>query len=371
MPFGELFTGAFQRIWWHKKLWLLAMLGLALTGVGMIISSFLSARWMSSYFAFIAGIMRNPGLMPGRAFGNFMSSMSSLWVLGALVALLSLIGYVINLVARSAIINEAAHAWRNQATDTGRGLAQGSQRAIYVFLLDLLWLLPALVLGLGGLIAFFVLTAGTVAAARQDGGGGLIVTSWVAFACCGACLGLLYYLVFVIFSPLMYQSAVAGRRDFGSAVSEGWSLARANLGAMIVFWLLLLLTGFVLSALRGIFDAIFSLPLMSGLFQSMSNMMQGFGQGFVPATRMLSGPLFVVLSLVSTVLWFLIATFTQALSLTLYTGVYQHLTGVGPAPAVGTPSPGEPAPVRTVTPEPEPLVVPPPPPTEEEPPPAL
>jgi hypothetical protein len=167
----------------------------------------------------------------------------------------------------------------------------------------------------------------------------------------------------------MYQSAVAGRRDFGAAVSEGWSLARANLGAMIIFWLLLLLVSFVLSALRGMFDAVLSVPLMSNWFQVMSTVMQGNGRGFVPLTRMMSGPFFVVLGLVSTLLWFLIATFTQTLNLTLYSGVYQHLTGIGPAPDTGVPaSPVEPALVTTVEPEAaaERLVVPPPSPTEEE-----
>jgi hypothetical protein len=372
MPFGEIFTGAFQRIWQHKKLWLLAMLGLALTAAGMMISSLLTARWMGSYFAFITRMMRNPGLMPGRALGDFMSSMSWIWVLGALVGLLSLVGYIVNLVARSAIINEAAHAWRNDATDTGRGLRQGARRAVYVFLLDLMWLLPVLLIGLGALIAFFALVAGTAAAARQNSAGGLVATSWVTFICCGACLGLLYYLVYVIFSPLMYQSVVAGRRDFGSAVSEGWSLARANLGTMIIFWLLLLLVSLVLSALRGVVDGIVSLPVMSSWFQAMTSMMQGFGQGVVPATRMLSGPLFVLLGLASTVLWFLIATFTQALNLTLYAGAYQHLTGGDSVPAEDAPlAPVEPAVVTTAWPPPEPLFVPPPPPTEDEPPPTF
>jgi hypothetical protein len=113
---------------------------------------------------------------------------------------------------------------------------------------------------------------------------------------------------------------------------------------------------------------------MRNWFEAMNTMMQGYGRGFVPMTHTMSGPLFVILSLVSTVLWFLIATFTQALNLTLYAGVYQHLTGIGPAlepPA--PPAPARPAPVTTVSAEPEPeqLILPPPSPSEEEPPPAL
>jgi hypothetical protein len=91
----------------------------------------------------------------------------------------------------------------------------------------------------------------------------------------------------------------------------------------------------------------------------------------MPAVQTLSGPAIVLLGLVSTVLWFLIASFTQTLNLTLYAGVYQHLTGIGPAtPAYVNPLPVEPAPANPVSPPPEPLIVPPPA-LEDEPPPTL
>lgn len=372
MPFGEIFTGAFTRIWRHKTLWLLAMIGLALTGVSTLVSALLTSRWLSGYFTIMNRMLRNPGAMPGRALGDFMNSMGWIWAAGALLMLLGLLGYIVNLVARAGIINEASHAWSNQTTDTGRGLRAGAQRAVYVFLLDLLWLLPGLVLAIGGFIAFFVLTFGTISVADERGGaGGLIASSWIAFACCGGCLALLYYLVFSVFSPLMYQSAVAGRRDFGTAVREGWALARANLGPMIIFWVLLLLVGFVLGIVQQTINTVFSLPLMSGWFSAMSSMMQGSGNPFrsLPAV---SGPLLVLAGLVSAVLWFLINTFTQTLNLTVYGGVYQHLAGVGPAgPVEAPPPPLAPEPPATATPEPAGLVVPPAPRTEDEPPPAL
>lgn len=377
MPFGEIFTGAFQRIWRHKNLWLLAMIGLALSGIGSLVSLLLTARWITSYTGFMNRMFSNPGAMPGQALGDLMNSMAPLWTVGACVSLLGLLGYVVNLIARSAIINEASYAWRGEATDTGRGLRHGAGRAVYVFLLDLIWLLPALLLGMAAAVAFFVLLGGTVAASEQNRAGAAIATSWIAFVCCGACLALLYYLVFSVFAPLMYQSAVAGRRDIGNAVSEGWRLARANLGAMIIFWLLLVLVGLVLGALQQMLNAIVSVPVMTNWFSVMSSMMQGFGRSAAPFPGV-SGPLLALFGFASAILAFLIHSFTQTLNLTLYGGVYQHLAGEPPsmpedpsAPTLAPPpaAPEEPAPA-TVEPPPA-LIVPPPDQPEELPPPTL
>ncbi len=250
---------------------------------------------------------------------------------------------------------------------SGAGCGRARQRAVYVFLLDLVWVLPALLLGLLGFVAFFGVTAVTISAARDQSGGGLIPVTWVSFVCCGLCIGVLYYLVWAIFSPLMYQSAVAGRRDFSRAVGEGWTLARKNLGAMIIFWILLALVGFVLGALQQLLNALVSAPLMGSWFGAMNSMMQGFGRSAMPVIQT-SGPVLLVFGLASAVLAFLINTFTQTLNLTLYSGVYEHLTGIAPA----APAPViAPAPSVVVEPAPPALVVPPAPPHEDEPPPTL
>ena len=43
-------------------------------------------------------------------------------------------------------MNEAVIAWGGGRTKTGRGISAGAGRAAYVFVLDLLWLLPGLLL---------------------------------------------------------------------------------------------------------------------------------------------------------------------------------------------------------------------------------
>jgi hypothetical protein len=377
MPIGEIFTGAFQRIWRHKKLWLLAMLGLALGALGSLVYSLLAARWMGSYFDFMNIMMRGGFDAPNSVMSSSMNSMTWIWAGGAVAGLFGLIGYIVNLVARGAIINEAAHAWRDQATDAGRGLRRGVQRGVYVFLLDLIWWVPVFLLILGGIVAFFVLVAGSAAASEANRAGALVATSWLAFLCGGACIGLLYYLVYAVFAPLMYQSAVAGDRDFGAALREGWRLARNNLGAMIVFWLLLLLVGLVLGAVVQAFSSLFSVPLWTSWFRPFVEGLQGLGDGAMPSLPRINGPLLMLVMLLSAGLSFLMTTFMQSLNLTVYAGVYQRLTGMGvetrvTGPDAPPPASAKAAPVRTVTPVPtDALIVEPPPPAEPEVPPTL
>ena len=379
MPFGEIFTGAFQRIWRHKKLWGLAMLGLVISAGGALIYGLLSVRWLGDYFNFINLIMRSPQVTPERVMGGFFNSMSWIWAGAALGGLFGLVGYIVNLVARGGIINEAAHAWRNETTSAARGLRRGLHRGVYIFLIDLIWWLPALLIVFGGVIAFFVLIAGSAAASESNRGGGLIATSWLAFLCGGGCIVVLYYLVHALFAPLMYQAAVAGDRDLGAALGEGWTLARNNLGAMIVFWLLLLLVAFVLGVVVQAVTTLFSLPLWSSWFGAFSNAMQGLSRGSIPVLPRMSGPLLVLVTLISALLSFLVRTFTETLNLTLYGGVYQHLSGVGPVEPISRPPvPVEPeavTPATTVTPvmpvEPDAPIVAPPEPSQPEVPPTL
>jgi hypothetical protein len=86
-------------------------------------------------------------------------------------------------------------------------------------------------------------------------------------------------------------------------------------------------------------------------------MMYGFGGGTARTLPTLSGPVLVIFGLLSTLLWFLITTFTQTLNLTVYSGAYQHLAGISPAAPIGVaPVPLEPGPVLSVAPSPAPDV---------------
>jgi hypothetical protein len=341
MPFGELFTGTFGQIWRHKRLWLFGLLGLALTSIGLLVYQVFQYRWQSAWLASMGDLTKNPGMLPDQYFGAMMSSLVWLWVGMGIWLLVGLLGYIVNLVMRGATMSEAAVAWGGGRTKTGRGISTGAGRAAYVFVLDLLWLLPGLLLACGGVGAFGAVVAAVVAA--SNGGreaGGAFVLALITALCCLFCLALLVGLLSMVFAPLMYQSAVAGRRGLGAAIGEGWRMAQANLGAMIIFAILLWVLNIALGMLVSMLTFPFMLPWLSSWMQNVSGMMESASRGIPPQMPQFgnSGWLLVA-TLVSALLTWLTTSFMQSFRLTLYAGVYRHLGGPsetvepGPLPA--------------------------------------
>jgi hypothetical protein len=363
MPFGELFTGTFSQIWRHKRLWLFGLLGLALTSLGLLIYQGFQYRWQSTWFTTMGDVIKNPGMMPDWYFSTMLSSMAWLWVGMGIWMVVGLLGYIVNLVMRGATMNEAAVAWGGGRTKTGRGISVGAGRAAYVFVLDLLWLLPGLLLACGGVGALAAVIA--VAAAASEGGNdsaGVIILTIVGALCCVFCLALLVGLLSLIFAPLMYQSAVAGRRGLGAAISEGWRMAKANLGAMIIFAILLWVLNIALGMLVSLVTMPFTLPWMSSWMRDLSGMMESASRGVSPQMPQFGNTgWLLVATLVSGLLTWLTSSFMQSFRLTLYAGVYRHLGGrsdaVEPEPLAPDDAAPE-APLPVIVPE-EPLDAPP------------
>ena len=356
MPFGEIFTGTFGQIWRHKRLWLFGLLGLALTSIGLLIYQIFQYRWQGEWFSTMGDITQNFGQVPDRYFSNMMSTMVWLWVGMGVWMVVGLLGYIVNLVMRGATMNEAAIAWGGGRTQTGRGLAAGTGRAAYVFVLDLLWLLPGLLLACGSLAAVAALIAAAAAAA---GGGddavGVLVLTIIGGLCCVFCLALFVGLLSTVFAPLMYQSAVAGRRGLGAAIGEGWRMAKANLGAMIIFAILLWVLNIALGMLVSLLSFPFMLPWMSSWMQNFSGMMESASRGVPPQMPQFGNMgWLLVATFVSGVLTWLTASFMQSFRLTLYAGVYRHLGGrseaVEPAPSMPPVDNAAPAPLLVVAP---------------------
>jgi len=354
MPFGEIFTGTFSQIWRHKRLWLFSLLGLAFTSIGLGIYQLFQFRWQSQWFDLMGGVRDNPTVMPQRFFGEMMSAMTWLWIGWGIWMLVSLLGYLVNLVMRGATIHEADGAWAGGRIDTGRGIAVGAGRAVYVFLLDLLWLLPGILLGCGGLGALVTILAVVGSVDNNGGAAGVFVLTFFGALCCVFCLMLLVGLLSAVFAPLMYQSAVAGRRGLGAAISEGWRLAQANLGAMIIFALLLWVLAIVLMLVVSILSLPFAISWLSGWMRDWAGMMEDVSRGLTPTMPQFQSGWLVGAALVSGLLTWLTASFLQSFRLTLYAAVYRHLGGQGvpvdpeppadassPAPFLAVPGPPE------------------------------
>ena len=158
----------------------------------------------------------------------------------------------------------------------------------------------------------------------------------------------------MVFAPLMYQSAVAGRRGLGAAISEGWRMAKANLGAMIILAILLWILNIALGMLVSLFTFPFMLPWMSSWMQNFSGMMESASRGAPPQMPQFGNTgWLLVATLVSGILTWLTASFMQSFRLTLYAGVYRHLGGqsvpVEPEPLPATDD-AAPAPLLPVAP---------------------
>ncbi len=227
MPYGDIFVGTFQTIWRHGRLWLYGLLGNALMVIGSLVFS-------ASMFAFMTSVLRPTRLPP--AISSPFSSAAGALLVGGMCAgiLLWLASYVLNLYMRAATICEAAAAWAGSATDTRRGLRNGRTRIIYLFVLDLLWAVPILVILVGtyvvGLIAWIGAIGGLASTRNQSAAGVGALLGFCGFFCCLFLLGIAIAMVVGIFQPLMYQSAVQGRRSLGRASSEGWALAASTSG---------------------------------------------------------------------------------------------------------------------------------------------
>lgn len=335
MPFGEILTDSVQLIWRNKKLFLFPLIGLALYALGLLIYQIGTVAWIGRYFDWLNALMANPDTIGPDMMSGFFSGMVAVYIAGGIFMILGLAGYFVALVATSGLILEADRARDGEAVDLGRGLREGLGRAGHLLMVQLAWLVPGLLIGCAAFASFFALIFGVGAAggSGNDRLAGIFGISWFACICGAFCLGLLYAVVMGIFQPLMVQSTVAGRRGVGEAIREGWRLARANLGGVIIMWILVMLAGFVFYVIVQTVSTLASLPIMGVWFASFGRFMQDAQRGTAPQLPAINTPLFLIASLISTAvtlagMW-LLQTFTPV----VWNGVYRHLTRpAAPAP---------------------------------------
>jgi hypothetical protein len=335
MPFGEIFTGAIRLIWRNRKLLLFPLIGLTPLALGMAIYQLSIGQWMGAYFQWLNRFMLNPDAAPERMFSDLFGNIGLVAAGYAVFLLLALVSLVISLFTTSGVILEASRAYDGEPVDVGRGLREGAGRAGHLFLVQLLWSLPALLLGAAWIVGVFALAAGAGATAgSSEDAGGALGAVWLLCCCGSTCLGLFYALAAGIFSPMMQQSAVAGRRSVGQAVREGWALTRQHLGPMVVFWLLSIVAVFVVTIAIQTLSTIISLPLTGAWIFGFGRMIEDAQSGDLPQIPQISGPLLILSSLLSLVVsmagYLLLGAFTPA----FWNGVYRHFTRPVVAPMV-------------------------------------
>lgn len=369
MPFGEIFVGTFRQIWQHKKLWLFGLLATLLGSLGVGFYQLFGLRWQGNYMNMVARMMEHPDLWPRRMGAELMSGLGALALALAVLILFGLIGYVISLVMRGAIMHEAALAWAGEQTDTSRGVSVGVGRAVYVFLLDLLWGIVPFIFGCSVALSIPAFIAALVAARADEGWIVFLVMLFVALLCAMILVGLLLFVFTAIFPPLMYQSAVVGGRGLGAAIREGWRLAIHNLGALILFWLLLALLSAVLNGIIQMVMLPLTLPWMGVWMREWSGAMEQFMEGGRFLLPRLHTGWLVISGLASVLLSLAVNSFLLTFRYTLYAEVYRRLTGATPAVAAVEPPAAPPATVEP--PASSDILVPDEPPAEDEEPPRV
>ena len=326
MQYGAIVGQTFQLLWREKRLWLFGIVGVLFTVAGVTAYYGFSMTSMQMFMASSAEIMANPLAVDdsawGRLFGPVLVSM-----LGgvSLILLMSLLGYIINLFMRGATIDQAREAWEGHPTDFSAGVRAGVRQSARLFLLDMLWSLPGLLIAIAVSICAIAAMVGGVAAIDQDSGGGVMVfmASFIGLMCTVGCAVLLIYVARALFAPMMTQSLLQRQAGLGAAIRDGWNLSRNNLGAMLIF-ALVMLAGYL--AVYTVMQ-VASLPLS---FFGMGNMMVGFNtmlESPRAVTPQIIGGLGVLVGTLIYGLGMLLATsFYQSYGLVMYAQVYRELT---------------------------------------------
>lgn len=322
MDYGGILADSIKLIWRERKLLALVFLGSSLLALAFII-----------YFGGVMGgqmqMMTLPMDMSYEDAGDAVLKAAFLYLtsLGA-AGILGLIGYFINLAARAGVVAEAARAWQGEKVNIRRGMHHGLRKAAAYFALDMAWALPvilvSLFVGTMSMIFFFEVLDGILAEQPVNDPGIFLSTMTGAFAVMGVilCLLLLYGIARGAFSPLMYQASVIDDQPIGDAIREGWRLSKANLGAMLVFFILMWAVQLGLSIVIRVFSLPFSLMAMLPWFR----MMNSLQNGAIPTTANTTNWLMVFVAATGIgVLTWLWLSISQTLYLTFYARVYQEL----------------------------------------------
>jgi hypothetical protein len=340
MDYGGIFTDTFRFLWKEKRLWAIAALGTLMYGLVSFLYMLGIAGWQGSW---MNSLMEMGSRFDEEAFFdmmmNYLSGMLALMFVGGLFGLA---GYVVNLITRAGFVAEAGKALRGESVDITRGLSRGLRKAPAFFVLDLIWRLPVFLLLFVGAVLLFLMLGGLFVELAAEGlGDGALIGGMIGLIFTltgvGLCVGLLYALFRGIFAPLMYQASAQDDRPIGQAISEGWRLARANLGPMVVFLLMIWAIQLGLNVLVRLVALPFSFMFMT----PWENMITSLEQGFLTGPSAGDWFLMFIAALGSSVMTWLWLGVSQSVYLAFYARVYRALKEAPTTESV-TPAPTTP-----------------------------
>ncbi len=242
MDYTKILTRSFEIVRMHRALWLFGIL-LALFGGG---------GGGGGGFPGVPGAEPKPNggppFKPPVPSFDFNALVPILIAIGCIIVILALVGIVLRFVSRGALIGLVHELQANQTTPTiGRGFRIGFSRFWSLLAIAILINLPLLLFSLLliGLAALPIVGALLSSAGRQ-GLEGIIaaagITSVLIF-CCVILFLVLLALVIQPFYEFMQRACVVGNHGAMDSIREGFRLVRANLGNVLVLYILAIAIG--------------------------------------------------------------------------------------------------------------------------------
>ncbi|TPW10416.1 MAG: hypothetical protein FD129_1917, partial [bacterium] len=255
----------------------------------------------------------------------FTENLVLVMVIAAFLAVLGVVMWILSVAAQGGLVHLVNEAEENRPVTLRDGWAVGFRYWGRTFMIGLVLGLPFVVLFvvLALLVGGSVLGLTATGSGEPFGPGTLAGLGGLGGLCCG--LPIFFVLIFVaalvigIISSLAIRYGVLQDVTFGQAIAKGWSDLRSKRGAF-VFWLVMLIPGFVYSAVIGVVAAIFAVPAVL----------------MIMADKIVSGAaILVILVFVLMLPGAVYGTFVSA----CWTVFFRRMNGLGiPAPAQQVPA---------------------------------
>ncbi len=240
MDYGEILSRAWKIIWKHKVLWIFGILA-SCSGGG------------NNRFNLNQSNGGQPGNMPGQLPPGveqwFRSVNESQWITIAVIAvvlicLVSLISAFLVTMGKIGLIHGASQADQDENVHlTLGGLFSDSLRYFWrVFLLNLIVTVITLVIVLVFAVIGFAIFGGMAGLNANGDSNSLAAGMGVGimlFVLCLCCIFVPISIVVNVILEMAYLAIITEDLSIGAGLSRGWEVLKANLGHVVLLWLIL------------------------------------------------------------------------------------------------------------------------------------
>ncbi len=319
MDFGATLSRALRITWQHKVLWVLGFLAALGSGSGSSVSpnTFQYTFSGDELPPGMQDLLINPGVI-----------LAGLAGLGCILLLLSIVLFVVGIIARGGLIAGVQHIETEGSTTFGRAWSAGASRFWRLLGLNILLILPIIIIVIIGILAFGGTVLGFVGIGVAGGRGDQDQAAAAAMAgvtlalCLGGvllCAGLIYGLIAMALQTFGERAIVLENVGVMDSIRRAWAVFRQNLGNIIVLALVMAVLSAVLGLIIGAISVALFLPTV---LVAMNQAREGLQAG----TVILGTLSFILLLIVSAIIGALFVAFNSS----TWTLAYRQFIGAAP-----------------------------------------